>query len=121
MGKDQSRNWQDEKLLMKTFLLAILMFTGLVVIAPDAEARRYYRDGRSYYSSRSYRGYYSSYRYPRRYYYSSYHRPYYYRSYYRPYYYRSYYRPRYYYSDYNCHPYGYGYYGRPGVSISFGF
>src|SRR5688572_14356208 len=96
---------------MKTFLIAILMFTGLVAFAPDAEARRYYRDGRSYYGTRSSRVYYSNYRhYPRRSYY---------RSHYRPYYYRSYYRPRYYYSDYNCYPYGY--YRRPGISISFGF
>jgi hypothetical protein len=92
---------------MKTFLLAILMFAGLVAVAPDAEARRYYRDGRSYYGSR---GYYSSgYRYyPRRAYYS--------RNYYRPYY-RSYYQP-YYYSN-HCYP-GY-YYGRPAISFSFGF
>ena len=89
---------------MKTFLLAILMFTGIAVVAPDAEAR-HYRNGGRYYSSRTY--YHSGYRYyPRRTYYS--------RSYYRPYY-----GPRYYYSDYGCSPYRY--YRRPGVSISFGF
>jgi hypothetical protein len=94
---------------MKTFLLAILMFTGIAVIAPDAEARRYYRDGRHYYSSG--RAYYSGGYYPRRHYYRSY----------RPYY-RSYYAPRYYYSGYRyggCYPYGY--YHRPSFSISFGF
>jgi hypothetical protein len=94
---------------MKTFLLAILMFAGLAVVAPQAEARHYYRDGRYYGRS----GYYSSYRYyPRRYYYS--------RNYYRPYYYRSYYRP-YYYSNHGCYPYGYGYYSHPRFAISFGF
>ena len=93
--------------LMKTLLLAILMFTGIAVVAPDAEARHYRHD--RYYGTRTY--YHSGYRhYPRRYYYS--------RHYHRPYYYRSYYRPRYYYSDY-CSPYRY--YRRPGVSISFGF
>jgi hypothetical protein len=83
------------------------MLTGMTVIAPDAEARRYYRDGRHYYSSRS-RVYYTSGYYPRRHYYR-YSRPYY----------RSYYAPRYYYSDYNCYPYRY--YRRPGISISLGF
>jgi len=95
--------------LMKTFLLAILMFTGIAVIAPDAEARRYYGDGRHYYSSS--RAYYSGGYYSRRHYYRSY----------RPYY-RSYYAPRYYYSGYRyggCYPSGY--YHRPSFSISFGF
>jgi hypothetical protein len=98
---------------MKTFLIAILMFTGLVTFAPSAEARRYYGGGRYYHSPRYYS---SGYRYyPRRTYYPRYYS----RNYYRPYYYRSYYRPYYYSSGY-CYP-GYGYYRRPGVSISFGF
>lgn len=98
---------------MKTFLIAILMFTGLMAFAPSAEAgRRYYRDGGRYYS----RGYYHSghrHYYPRRAYYPRYYS----RSYYRPYYYRSYYRP--YYRSYPS--YGYGYYSRPRFAISFGF
>ena len=93
---------------MKTLLFAILMFTGIAVVAPQAEARRYYRDGRIYYSSRPVRVYHSHGYYPRRHYYRSY----------RPYY-RSYYRPSYYYSGYNCYPYRY--YRRPGIPISFGF
>ena len=91
---------------MKTFLVAILMFAGFAAVAPDAEAR-HYRHGRSYYSRPGV--YYSGYRHYPRYY--GYHRPY-YRSYY-----RSYYRPSYY---SHCGP-SYGYYRRPGISISFGF
>jgi hypothetical protein len=93
---------------MKTFLIAILMFAGIAVVAPDAEAR-HYRHGGNYYS-RPGRVYYSGYRHYPRYY--RYHRPYY------GTYYRSYYRPSYY---SHCSPYYGGYYRRPGVSISFGF
>src|SRR5688572_5206222 len=67
-------------ILMKTFLIAILMFTGLVTFAPSAEARRYYGGGRYYHSPRYYS---SGYRYyPRRTYYPRYYS----RNYYRPYY-----------------------------------
>ena len=96
--------------MFKRIVLALTFVTALGVTSfatPDtAEARwgRYRRPGVSFYYG------------PPRY---SYRRPY--RSYY-----RSYYRPRYYdrYDyGYGYRPYGYRsyYYGRPGVSFSFGF
>jgi hypothetical protein len=109
---------------MKKILLTLLLFAGLVTIAPRAEARQhdrdYYRnhDRNHRYYSRSHRDYGRSYSYRRPVYGYGY-RDSYYRS--RGY---SYYRPaRYYYDDY----YDYDYYAprryhhsRPRFSFFFG-
>jgi hypothetical protein len=99
---------------MKKILFALLMFAGLLTLAPQAEARgwssRYDYCGRPAYGYPYYSGY--SYR-PRAY------------SYYRPSYYRtSYYRPvrSYYYRDYDyCAPRIRYYSPRPRFSFFFGF
>jgi hypothetical protein len=92
---------------MKTLLCALVVFLGVVAVAPQAEARsrygRYYDDcDRPYYGYRSVRYY------PVRAY-----------RYYRP----SYYRPvRAYYSDYDyCAPRVRYYASRPRFSFFFGF
>ncbi len=111
---------------MKKLLLALLMFAGLAVAAPQAQAgqfARVYTKHGVVYAPKS------------QFYYSGYHRHYprYYRSYaYRPHY-RSYYSDYGYYPSYASYPYyddDYGYYRpyyrhhhhhRPHISVAFGF
>ena len=103
---------------MKTLLAAFLLFLGVVLVTPEAQA-----GGRGYYSRGYYGGYYGGYRSHCApvYYTRSYCAP---RVYYRPapVYYRSYYPGYRCYSGYGYRGYGgYGYYARPGFAISVGF